>query len=261
MRVASILAPWYLGLLVAGASAQTMITQTTPTPVLRPMSAINILAALDRPVGQPVRAARISGTLDLKGKQVYIAEYLLLWDLSGELPATARNGALLGTPLAPGPALLAYRSRPDIAALQALADQAWADLQARLTAAGVLLADAQAVVREHGAVHAATDAASTPAAPVVLESRTGNTLRRYLVLAPAGMRIVNRNAAGIGPGNPAARLAYPARGVEGLSLAMAINLSALDAGGARVPSFASPGGLPTLSPLLELAPTKRKKEA
>ena len=254
MRVAPILAPWCLGLLIAGASAQTMITQTTPTPVLRPMSAINILAALERPVGQPVRAARTSGALELKGQQPYIAEYLLLWDLSGELPATARNGALLGTPLAPGPALLAYRSRPDVGALQALTDRAWADLQARLAAAGVVLADAQAVVRAHGAVYAATDAASTPAAPVVLESRTGDTVRRYLVLAPTGMRIVNRSAAGIGLGNPAARLAYPAHGVEGLSLAMAINLSALDTSSARVPSFASPGGLPTLSPLLELAP-------
>ena len=254
LRAAAILASWCLGLLIAGASAQTMITQTMPTPVLRPMSAINILAALDRPVGQPVRAARTSGALDLKGKRLYIAEYLLLWDLSGEVPASARGGVLLGTPLVPGPALLAYRSRPDMAALQALTDRAWADLQARLAAAGVVLADAQAVVAEHGAVYAATDAASTPAAPVVLESKAGDTQRRYLVLAPTGMRIVNRNAAGIGLGNPAARLAYPARGVEGLSLAMAVNLSALDATGQRVPGFASPGGLPTLSPLMELAP-------
>ena len=35
---------------------------------------------------------------------------------------------------------------------------------------------------------------------------------------------------------------------------MALNLSVLDATGTRPPAFAAPGGLPTLSPLMELAP-------
>ncbi|OGB07956.1 MAG: hypothetical protein A3E25_01500 [Burkholderiales bacterium RIFCSPHIGHO2_12_FULL_69_20] len=221
---------------------------------LRPMSTTAIEPALAKPLGEPMRAPRTTGAIDLKGKQFYIAEYLLLVDLSGEVPAAPRDGQLLGMPMDDGPAVLAYRTQHDIAALQALTDRAWADLQVRLAAAGVVLADAATLLREHGAVYEATDPASAPGAPVLLESRQGNTVRRYLALAPSGMRLVPRSAAGIGLGNLAARVAYPAKRIEGLSLAMAINLSALDTTGQRAASLASPGGLPTLSPLMELAP-------
>jgi len=68
------------------------------------------------------------------------------------------------------------------------------------------------------------------------------------------MRLVPRTPAGIGPGDAAARATYQAQRHEALSLAMALHLSVLDATGARAPAFAAPGGLPTLSPLMELAP-------
>ena len=51
-----------------------------------------------------------------------------------------------------------------------------------------------------------------------------------------------------------ARAAYQAQKQEALSLAMALHLSVLDTTGTRAPAFAAPGGLPTLSPLMELAP-------
>ena len=223
-------------------------------PPLQPMSLTSIEAALARPPGEALRAPRTSGTLDLKGKQVYIAEYLLLIDVSGELPISAQTSKQLGTLVSDRPALLAYSARHDIAALQALTDRAWADLQTRLAAAGVLLADAAALQREHGAVYEASAAATTAQAPVLLESRQGERLRRYLAMAPTGMKLVPRSVAGIGLGNLAARLAYPLRRVEGLSLALAINLSALEASAARASGFASPGGQPALSPLMELAP-------
>jgi hypothetical protein len=82
----------------------------------------------------------------------------------------------------------------------------------------------------------------------------GGTTRRYLALAPTGMRLVPRTPSGIGTGDAAARAAYLAARQEGLSLAMALNLSVLDTTGTRMPAFAAPGGLPTLSPLMELAP-------
>lgn len=73
---------------------------------------------------------------------------------------------------------------------------------------------------------------------------------------------MQRSAAGRSPGNLSARLAYPTRGVEGLSLAMAmaINLSALVAGGQRLSGYSDansaspPSRGATLSPLIELAP-------
>ena len=59
---------------------------------------------------------------------------------------------------------------------------------------------------------------------------------------------------GIGAGDAAVRVAWAAQGVEGVSLVMALHLSTLDATGTRQAAFVAPGGLPTLSPLMELAP-------
>lgn len=228
--------------------------QTADLPPLRPLSLVSAEAALARLPGDPTPAPRTSGTLDLRDKQVHIAEYLLLFDLAGEQPAPLRDGRLLGMAVPDGRAQLAHRATPDIAVLQALTDHAWADLQARLQAAGVVLADPAAVVQAHGAVHAASIAGSTADAPVQLVHTQSGTTRRYLALAPTGKRLVPRTPAGIGSGDAGVRATYLAKRQEGLSLAMALNLSVLDTTGARTPAFAAPGGLPTLSPLMELAP-------
>ena len=251
LRFAPIFASAGLALQLATAAAQG---GAPPSTLLRPLTPTSIAAALERPVGLPAPAARTAGQLALKGQRIYIAEYLLLWDVSGEVPAAARDGHLLGQRLSQGSAVLRYRSQPDITALQALTDRAWADLQARLAAAGVVLDDAATVVREHGAVYPVTESASAPGAPVLLEATVGDTTRRYLMLAPTGMRLVKRSATGIGPGNPAVRQAYTLQGIEALSLAMAINLGVPDGAGQRPPGFDAPGGLPSLSPLMELAP-------
>ncbi len=245
-RAAALGLAWWLATLAQA--------QTADLPPLRPLSMVSAEAALARLPGEPTPAPRTSGTLDLRDKQVHIAEYLLLFDLAGEQPATVRDGKLLGMAMPEGRAQLAHRAAPDIAVLQALTDHAWADLQARLQAAGVVLADPAAAVQTHGAVHAASSAGSTADAPVRLVHTQGGTIRRYLALAPTGMRLVPRTPAGIGSGDAAARATYLAKRQEGLSLAMALNLSVLDTTGARMPAFAAPGGLPTLSPLMELAP-------
>ena len=239
--------------------AATACAQPAAVP-LQPMALDNIGAALARPIGQPVHAPRTSGTLDLRGKKIYIAEYLLLFDLSGELNASGRDARLLGITVADSTAAtLIYRSAPDIAALQALTDRAWADLQARLQEAGLELADAVQITRQHGAVYPATEPASTPGAPVVMNLNAGDTHRRYLALAPSGMRLTARTVAGIGLGNIGARVVFAALGIEGLSLGMALNFSALDpVGPLRRSSYAAPTGgapgAPALSPLMELAP-------
>ncbi len=246
------------GLASALAAALLLATnsraQVAELPPLRPLSMVSAEAALARLPGATTPAARTSGTLDLRGKQVHIAEYLLLFDLAGEQPGPVRGGRLLGMAVPEGKAQLAYRAAPDTAVLQALTDHAWADLQARLQAAGLVLADAAAVVQAHGAVHAASTPGSTADTAVQLVHSQGGSIRRYLALAPSGMRLVPRTPAGTGPGDATVRATYLAQRQEGLSLAMALNLSVLDATGARAPAFAAPGGLPTLSPLMELAP-------
>lgn len=164
----------------------------------------------------------------------------------GELATQTRGERLLGqaagTRLDDRPATLAYRSQPDIAALQALTDRGWADLQARLTTAGA-------------------EPASQPGALVLLEGESGETTQCCLTMAPTGRTLMQRSAAGRGPGNLSAKLAYPTHDVEGLSLAMASNFSALVAGGQWLSGYSDansvspPSRGATLSPLIELAPT------
>ena len=48
------------------------------------------------------------------------------------------------------------------------------------------------------------------------EAKVGDTSRRYLMLARAGMQLVKRSARGIGLGNLAARLDHPLQGIEAL---------------------------------------------
>ncbi|MDT7834144.1 hypothetical protein [Aquabacterium sp. OR-4] len=223
-----------------------------PARVLQPLSLDTIAAALQRPVGLAMPSPRTSGALQLQGKRFYIAEYQLLVEVGSEQPAAPEAALALGRPV-DSPALqLALRAHPDLAALQALTDRAWADLQARLAAAGVQPEAAATLLGQGRAVYEADAPASTAAAPVIVSARSGDTLRRYLVLAPSGMGIVPRVPGGLNPGNLAARLAFAAQGIEGLSLAIAVNLGGLDGGMARRSGFA--GSAPALSPLMEVVP-------
>lgn len=219
---------------------------------LQPLSSDSIAAALARPVGAAMPSPRTSGGLQLAGKRFYIAEYQVLVEVGGEQAAAAPVAQALGRPATGDAVLLAFRAQPDIAALQALVDRAWADLQARLAAAGVHPEAAGALLGQGGAVYEASAPASTAAAPVVVESRQGDTLRRYLVLAPSGMGIVPRVPGGLNPGNLAARVAFAAQGIEGLSLAIAVNLSSLDADRPRPASLGGPA--PALAPRMEVVP-------
>lgn len=170
-------------------------------------------------------------------------------------PMVALSAALaqaLGRPGGDQAVKLVFRARPDIAALQALVDRAWADLQARLAAAGVQPEAAAALLGGSAAVYEASAPASTAASPVLVESRHGDTLRRYLVLAPSGMGIVPRVSGGLNPGNLAARVAFATQGIAGLSLAIAVNLDGLDAAAPRRASFAAP--VPAVAPLMEVVP-------
>ena len=95
------LAGWCAAALLAGPAA----AQTADLPPLRPLSMVSAEAALARLPGTPTPAPRTSGTLDLRGRQVHIAEYLLLFDLAGEQPGPVRDSKLLGMPVPEGKAL------------------------------------------------------------------------------------------------------------------------------------------------------------
>lgn len=227
-------------------------TPASPARALQPLTPATMAAALARPVGSAMPSPRTNGRIDLKGRRFYIAEYQLLVDVGGELLTMPQDGQLLGQRVGADAVRLAYTAQPDVAALQALTDRAWADLHARLAQAGVQPEGIDRLLGSAGAVYEASAPASTPDKPVLLEAGSGDTLHRYLVLAPSGMAIVPRLPGGLNPGNLAARVAFATQGIEGLSLAIAVNLSGLDAAGARPSGFAGSG--PALSPLMELVP-------
>ncbi len=240
-------------LLLGGAAA----AQAQPEQrALQPLNLQTIASALERPVGEPMRAARTGGRIELKGKRFYIAEYQLLFDQSGEVVASPADGQLFGNKIDGDQAVVAYSAQHDVAALQALTDRAWADLQARLKAAGISPAAAEDITFTHGAVYEASANATRPDSPVVVESKAGDNTRRYLVFAPTGMKIVPRGIAGMGVGNLAARVAYPSKGIEGLSMLTAVNFTGFDAAGGkkRASTFEGANELRAESPMLEIVP-------
>ncbi len=233
--------------------------QTPPAaPQLQPMNASTIAAALTRALGADVPALKTIGELELHGKQFYIAEYQVLVEVSGEYELAPVDGMAFGVPVWGERLRVQYSTRHDVASIQTLVDRAWADLQKRLADSDVNPAPAQAVIAEHGALFDADQAATTEAAPVLVESRSGTHLRRYMVFAPSGMKIVPRSFTGIAMGNLVARMAWPLKNVEAVSLAVAIDLTGLDLPPGRESSFALPSGTPPklkpVSPLLELRP-------
>ena len=237
----------------AASAAGAAASASTGRP-LRPLTLTSIAPVLERAIGAPIAAPATRGQIDLHGKRFYIAEYLLLFEVGGEIAAATKNGRIFGQRQGVEQVSLAYATTPDIAALQALTDRLWADLQLRLARAGVSVTPAEQIVPEYGAVYTASEAPSAPGKPVYYEARSGESLRRYLVLAPSGMKVVPRGLTGVGVGNLSARLAYPAKGVEAVSLAIAVNTTGLDGVADRVSTFIGSDDMYTLSPLLEVRP-------
>lgn len=216
-----------------------------------------ITAILQREVGEPTDTPSTIGYIDLRDRRVYIAEYQLLIEIGGEIDIPGGAVSLLSHRSGPKPSSLAYNTEPDIAALQALTDRAWVDLQARLRNSGVVLSPAAQLKAVYGTVYDATAPASAPGAPVVAGVRTEDGLRRYLVLSPTGMKLMRRGADGIAidSGKPGKREAYLASGVEAISLTVAINLSGFDPRVDPISHQLDGAGI-TLVPRLELRPLR-----
>jgi hypothetical protein len=168
------------------------------------------------------------GKLPLKGKRFYIAEFRVLFDVGGEVSASTRACYLPGRDYGATSMRVTYTvPNVDIAAFQAITDKAYADFLARIAAAGVKLEDADTFVRENGAVYETTEQPSRPGAPVMLEKNG----RKYLVTAPAGMKLHSRGFAGLGAGNIGKRIDFTKNNLEGLSITMAVNVAALESSG------------------------------
>lgn len=199
---------------------------------LTPLTADSVLPSLGEPVSLLPANDLFEGKLDLKGKRFYIAEFRVLFDVGGQSSASTRGGYLPGRDYGSTRAKVNYKvPNVDVAAYQAITDKAWEDLKARLAAAGARLEDRDAFVRENGAIYEAGEEASKPGAPVFIEKNFGHSERKFLVMAPTGMKVHARGFAGLGAGNIGKRIEWSKTNLEALSISVAVNIAALESSG------------------------------
>lgn len=197
-----------------------------------PLTLAAIQPALDAPVTLLPADGLVDGKLDMKGKRFYIAEFRVLFDVGGQVSANTRGSYLPGRDYGSTRAKVNYTvPQIDVAAFQAITDKAWEDFKARLAAAGVKVEDREAFEREHGAIYEATEEASKPGKPVFIDKNYGHSERKFLVMAPAGMKLHSRGFAGLGAGNIGKRIEWSKSNLEALSISVAVNIAALESSG------------------------------
>ncbi|HYD55573.1 MAG TPA: hypothetical protein VEB41_01560 [Burkholderiales bacterium] len=198
-----------------------------------PLTADTVKVAIAEPV-TPIPAALewSGGNVDLKGKRFYVSEFRVLFEVAGTVSASTRGGYLPGRDYGSTRARVNYVvPKYDIAAFQAITDKAFEDFKARLRAAGLQVEEAEPFVKEHGAIYEATEAASTPEKPVFYEKNLGHTERKYLVVAPTGMKMHARGFGGIGGGDHGKRREYRDKNLDAIAVSMAVNIAALESSG------------------------------
>lgn len=205
------------------------IASASPTMNITLLSASAVANALQGPVIPLATTGVIDGSLSLKGKKVYLADFRVLFEIGGKVSANTRGGYLLGTDYGSTRASVHYTvPNIDVAAFQIIADKAFEDFKARMAASGVNM---QYAAPEGGAVYDATETASQPGQPVFLEKNLGHTERRYLVVAPTGTKLVPRGWTGIGAGNIGKRVEWGKSDTEGISVTLAVNIAAQETSG------------------------------
>jgi len=197
-------------------------------------AAANTVANLQQALGEPVSPVApvpnmIDGKLDLKGKKFYVAEFRVLFEVGGSVTASTRAGYMPGgTNYGATRATINYNMpKVDIAAMQAITDKAYEDFRKRVEQAGVRLDEPNNFVRANGTVYATTEEPSKPGAPVILDKNN----RKYVVMAPTGMKLHSRGFAGLGTGDMSKRMDWSRASIDGLTISMAVNLAALESSG------------------------------
>lgn len=215
--------------LSAQAFEQLAAAPAAGTLAITPLSAASVAPALAAAPSLLPADNLLDGKVALAGKTVFLTEYRVLFDMSGEVSANTRGGYLLGTDYGATRATVTYKvPEPDIAALQAITDRAYVDFKERLAAAGLSV---QTSEPEGGGVYSATEAGSAPGAPVWIDQNVGQVKRRLLVLTPTGTRFVPRGFAGIGAGNIGKRIEWGGKNWEGLSVTQTVNIAELESSG------------------------------
>ena len=205
------------------------IASASPTMNITPLSASAVANALQGPVTPLATAGVIDGSLSLKGKKVYLADFRVLFEVGGKVSANTRGAYLPGIDYGSTRATVYYTvPNVDVAAFQVITDKAYEDFKARMASSGI---DIQYAAPEGGAVYDATETASQPGQPIYLDKNLGHTERRYLVMAPTGTKLVPRGWAGIGAGNIGKRVEWGKSNTEGMSVTLAVNIAAQETSG------------------------------
>ena len=217
----------------------------TPPVLLRLLSVALVLAAIALSAKAQTDAAlqtapellegasAVRGTLDqLRGKRFYISEYRVMFEQSGSIVAPTRAAYLGGVHNGATRMTVRYAAPPyDVNLLQAITDKAYADLKARLDAAGLKPESAEKIIAEFGQIYDNTVVASQPRALVIEEVSVGHGKRKYMVMSPTGMKLHPRGLAGLRAGHTGNRIAYGKAGVEAIAVGMAVHIAAQNTAG------------------------------
>ncbi|TWO72965.1 hypothetical protein FN976_01610 [Caenimonas sedimenti] len=172
------------------------------------------------------------GNAVLKGKRFYIAEYRVLFEVSGRVTANTRAAYFGGRDYGATRVSVNYEwKQPDLQLMQAITDKAYADFLARMDAAGLKPEPIDAFVQANGAVYETKVEPTKPGAEVYEEVDLGYGKRKYMVFAPTGTRTVERGFIGLGAGNIGKRIDFSKGNMEGVSVGMVVNLAAQESSG------------------------------
>lgn len=182
-----------------------------------------VLASLKEPVTLLPTVGATEGNLNIKGKKVFLTEYRVLFDISGEVNANTRGGYLLGTDYGSTRVTVKYKvPNVDVAAFQAITDKAFEDFKARMASTGV---DITYGNPPEGGVYEATQPGSTAEKSVYISKDVGHSKRVFLVMAPTGMKLISRGFTGIGAGNISNRISWGGKNYEGMNVTQTINIA------------------------------------
>ncbi|MCB1939132.1 MAG: hypothetical protein KDF24_05795 [Rhodocyclaceae bacterium] len=217
-------------------TAEFAALSAAPTPLPAaggtPLNAASIAPIVGAELTPAGKSLPLEGNFNLAGKRYYIAEYLVYFDVAGEVSASTRAGYLPGRDYGATHVRVKYEVPDlDIAAFQAITDRSWQDFTARLAAAGVALENRADFVAQNGVVYGDYENASQPGAPVFVEQNQGHSERKFLVMSPTGMQKLSRGFAGLGAGNMGTRMDWVKGNLEAVSVAVTINIAALESSG------------------------------
>lgn len=200
--------------------------------VIKPLTAAEVQASAADKIVPLDTAGLLEGDLKLAGRKVYISEFRVLFEVGGKVSANTRAGYLPGVNYGSTNSTIKYQvANLDVAALQAITDKAWGDFKARLAEKGVRVEDRDAFITQYGEVYPATEDASSLEKPVYKEENLGYTVRKYVVMAPTGMKLHSRGIAGMGAGNISKRIEFVKSKLDGLAIGVLVNIADLESSG------------------------------